>query len=195
MTQKPETWKRNSSKKVADCRVFKVREDFCERESDNLKHSFFVIENPDWVNIIALTKKREVVLIEQFRHGIEETILEIPGGMIDDGEEPETAARRELLEETGFSADKFIFLGKSRPNPAIQDNWIYHFAAEDCEKTADVGFDEHESAVTKLVDLDEIEGLISNEKITHSLVLAAFYKFQSALSEQPAYVAYSDIIA
>ena len=177
MSKKAETWKRNSSKQIADCRVFKVREDFCERETDKLEHSFFVIENPDWVNVIALTKEKKIVLIEQFRHGIEETILEIPGGMIDENESPETAARRELLEETGYSADEFIYLGKSRPNPAIQNNWIYHFAALDAEKIADVEFDEHESVITKLVPLSKLQNLIAEEAITHSLVLAAFYFF------------------
>ncbi len=175
MSEKPETWKRNSSKQLADCRVFKVREDFSERQSDNLQCTFFVIESPDWVNIIALTKSKEVVLIEQFRHGIEETILEMPGGMIDDGEEPESAARRELLEETGFSSEEFKLLGKTRPNPAIQNNWIYHFVALNCEKTHTVKFDEHESIITKLVSLPEVKASILDGKITHSLVVAAFY--------------------
>lgn len=179
MSEKAEIWKRKSSKQVADCRVFKVREDISTRESDALEHSFYVIESPDWVNVIAITKERKVLLIEQFRHGTEEIILEIPGGMIDENEEPEKAARRELLEETGFSAEEFIYLGKSRPNPAIQNNWMYHFLAWNSEKTADVGFDEHESVITKLVDLDEILELIENEKITHSLVLAAFLRFQN----------------
>ncbi len=178
MTEKPETWKKNSSRQVADCRVFKVREDFCERDSDCKESTFFVVENPDWVNIIGLTKEKQVVLIEQFRHGTEEIILEIPGGMIDDGEEPEAAAKRELLEETGYSSDKFIYLGKSHPNPAIQDNLIHHFLAVDCEKTGETSFDEHESVVTKLAAFDEIPNLIKDEKITHSLVIAAFYLLQ-----------------
>lgn len=177
MKEKPETWTRRQSKTVADCRVFKVREDFCERDSDGKEASFFVIENPDWVNVIALTANSEVVLIEQFRHGSEETILEIPGGMLDAGEDKESAAKRELLEETGYSSGEMVFLGKSRPNPAIQDNWIYHYAALNCEKTGETDFDEHESVVTKLVSLKEISGLIESERITHSLVLTAFYKF------------------
>jgi 8-oxo-dGTP pyrophosphatase MutT (NUDIX family) len=185
MKDKPETWKRKASEEIADCRVFKVRKDFCERTSDRIEHTFFVVENPDWVNVIALTKDEQVVLIEQFRHGTEEIIWEIPGGMIDAGEEPIIAAARELVEETGFAAREIIPLGKSRPNPAIQNNWIYHFLALDCEKIKDTAFDEHESIFSKLVALEEIEPLIENGDITHSLVLAAFYKLKvKNLNEQ-----------
>ena len=176
MNEKPEIWKRTRSEQIADCRIFKVREDFCRRESDRLEHTFFVLENPDWVNVIALTRSEEVVLIEQFRYGTEEITLEIPGGMVDAGEQPEAAARRELLEETGYSSDEFVYLGKSRPNPALQNNWIYHFAALDCQKLHETAFDEHESLVTKLVSAREIPKLIASEQITHSLVLAGFYK-------------------
>lgn len=176
MNEQPETWRRTRSETVADCRVFKVRKDFCERASDRLEHSFFVVENPDWVNVVALTKSDEVVLIEQFRHGTEEITLEIPGGMIDAGENAETAARRELLEETGYAADEFVYLGRTRPNPAIQNNWIYFYAAVGAEKISATAFDAHESVVTKKVARDKIPQLIAAESITHSLVVAAFYK-------------------
>jgi ADP-ribose pyrophosphatase len=176
MIKTVEIWKRKSSKEIADCRVFRVREDFCERD-DGRKSSFFVIENPDWVNVIALNKNGEVVLIEQFRHGSEEIILELPGGIIDDGEEPLEAARRELLEETGFSSDNFVLLGKTHPNPAIQNNVIYHFLATNCEETAETDFDEHESVITKLASISETEKLIAAGEITHSLVVAAFYYY------------------
>ena len=177
MSETPEIWKRKSSKQITDCRIFKVREDFCERESDNSKNSFFVIENPDWVNIIGLTKDDEVILIEQFRHGSEEIILEIPGGMLDENEKPEIAAKRELAEETGFAAKKIIYLGKSAPNPAIQNNTIFHYLALDCEKTQKTNFDEHESVITKLVPVSEIENLIASGEITHALAIAGFYYF------------------
>ena len=175
MNEQIEIWTRKRSEKIADCRVFKVREDFCERESDGAKHSFYVIECPDWANVIALTRDKKVVLIEQYRQGIEDITLEIPGGMIDDGEAMDAAARRELLEETGYEASEIIYLGKSCPNPAIQNNWMHHFLALDCEKTGETAFDEHESLLTKLVPLDEIQNLIKRGEITHSLVIAGFY--------------------
>jgi ADP-ribose pyrophosphatase len=175
MNQEVELWETVQSEELADCRVFRVREKHAR--SGNKTGKFYVIENPDWVNVIAVTKNREVLFIEQFRHGTEEIVLEIPGGMVDDGEAAETAARRELLEETGYSANEFVLLGKSRPNPAIQNNWLYHFAAVDAELTGEVKFDEHESVVSKLYPLGAIAGLVKSGAVTHSLVLAAFQYF------------------
>jgi ADP-ribose pyrophosphatase len=179
MENKLETWKRVRSETVADCRVFTVRKDFCERDSDGEEHSFFVVENPDWVNVIALTENGNIVLIEQYRHGSEEVILEIPGGMVDAGESHSVTAARELLEETGFAPREMIPLGRSRPNPAIQNNWIYHYLALDCEIAETTKFDEHESINIRLVPLAEIPKLIADGAITHSLVIAAFFLFYS----------------
>ncbi len=174
MKERVEIWQRQTSRQIADCRVFRVREDTCERASDGAAHNFFVIEAPDWVNVIALTKEKDVVLIEQYRQGTEEITLEIPGGMIDAGEEPEAAARRELAEETGYEAREFILLGKSRPNPAIQTNWMYHYLALDCEKTVETSFDEHESLLTTIASRAEVENFIINGAITHSLAITGF---------------------
>ncbi len=175
MKPQVETWTRRTSKQIADCRVFKVREDFCARASDAKEATFFVIECPDWVNVIALTAADETVLIEQYRQGSEEITLEIPGGMVDAGENLETAAKRELLEETGYTSDKFVYLGKSRPNPAIQNNWIHHYAAFECVKTGETSFDEHESVATRVVPNSEVGDLIKSGAITHALAVAGFY--------------------
>ena len=175
MESKPDTWQRRSSKKVADCRVFTVREDESIRASDGREGRFFVIESRDWVNVIAMTGDQGVVLIEQFRHGIGETILEIPGGMVDPGEDPLDAAKRKLAEETGYTSGNWTFLGKSRPNPAIQNNTIFHYLAADSIQTREKQFDEHESITTKLLSPDDVSKHIAAGEITHSLVIAAFY--------------------
>lgn len=183
----PERWKKLTSEEIAHCRVFSVRRDVSIRENDpedREGHSFYCIESPNWVNVIALTPKNEVVLIEQYRHGIEDMILEIPGGMIDEDELPEDAVRRELLEETGYTAAEIISLGKSHPNPAIQNNQMHHFLALGCEKTEEVSFDSHESIGTRLAPLSDVAELILNEQITHSLVLACFHKFELYLKTQ-----------
>jgi ADP-ribose pyrophosphatase len=175
MTEKVATWHVKSTKQVADCKVFTVREDTSVCDENGREHPFFVIESPEWVNIIPVTKDNEIVLIEQYRHGIDEVTLEIPGGLVDDGEDPEAGAMREMAEETGYVPRKTILIGKSRPNPAIQNNWNYHYLALDCELKEKVKFDENESIAVRLVPLQEIPGLIGEGKITHSLVIAAFY--------------------
>jgi 8-oxo-dGTP pyrophosphatase MutT (NUDIX family) len=178
MSEEVKTWKKILSEKVADCRIFTVRRDICvDSAREENEHTFYVLENTDWVNVIPITKDNQVVLIEQFRFGIEAVALEIPGGMVDEGETPEDSARRELLEETGYSPGEIVYLGKSHPNPATHNNTLHHFLALNCEKTHDVTFDNTENVVTKLASVDDIPQLIRDEKITHALVVAAFYRY------------------
>lgn len=176
---KADSWERASSETVAECKVFDVRRDSCRRRSDGKNGDFYVIESPDWVNVIAMTRSDEVVLIEQFRHGVGEMHLELPGGLIDAGENPKDAAARELLEETGYTSENWTLIGCSRPNPAIQNNMIYHYLALDCEKTAETAFDENESIETSLVHADAINELILAGRISHSLVVAAFLYYRT----------------
>lgn len=177
MTDKIETWKIQRSEQVADCKIFRVRRDYSVRESDGAEFPFYCLENGDWVNVIPVTTSGELVMIEQYRHGVETVTLEIPGGMVDDGEDAKFAAERELVEETGYVPKETILLGKSHPNPAIQNNWVYHYLAIDCEKHHEPEFDATESVLTRLIPLQEIQTLIAEGKITHSLVIAAFYWF------------------
>ena len=171
-------WQRVASARVADCRVFHVRRDVAVDPRDDSRHDFFVIEAPDWINVIPVTSDQQVVLIEQYRHGTNEITLEIPGGMVDQGESAISAAGRELIEETGYSSSKIKLLGRTRPNPAIQNNWLHSFVALNCELSGTVKFDSSEHISTKLVPLGKIEGLISSGRINHSLVVASFYFFE-----------------
>lgn len=177
MSKYIETWKIQRSEQVADCKIFRVRRDYSKRDSDGAEFPFYCLENGDWVNVIPITKTGEIVLIEQYRHGIEEVTLEIPGGMVDENEDAKFAAERELVEETGYVPKETILIGRSHPNPAIQDNWVYHYLAIDCEKHLEPEFDATESVMTKLVPIKDVQNLISDGKITHSLVIAAFFWF------------------
>ena len=180
----PAAWERESSEQVADCRVFKVRRDLSRDPRTGRTHDFFVIEAPDWINVIPLTKDNEVVLIELYRHGSERVSLEIPGGMVDPGEEPHETAARELFEETGYEAAEVVFLGKTRPNPAIQDNWIHTFLARGVEYRREPLNDGTEQTRVRLVALESVPALIAGGEISHSLVVVGFHWLAlSGLSE------------
>lgn len=169
-------WRRARSEQVADCRVFQVRRDVSVNPRGRGEHDFYVIEAPDWINVVPLTANDEVVMIEQFRHGTGEVTLEIPGGMVDDGEDARRAAGRELLEETGYESNtELLLLGSTRPNPAIQNNWIHTFLARDVEFRQTPVFDGTEHTAVRLVPLDQVPALIADGTITHSLVIVGFH--------------------
>ena len=176
--QETPAWKRRASEEVANCRVFKVRRDLSINPRDELEHDFYCIEAPDWINIVPLTANDEVVLIEQYRHGAERVTLEIPGGMVDEGEAARDAAARELLEETGYQASEVIFLGKTFPNPAIQNNWIHTFLARDLDFKGVPAFTATEHTAIRLVPLAKISDLIADGTINHALVVMGFYWLQ-----------------
>ena len=168
-------WNIVSSEQLESNRIFSVRKDTSVSPINGNEHDFFVIEAPDWINVIALTENDEVVLIEQYRHGNQSVTVEIPGGMIDPGEEPLETAKRELLEETGYAGENWVQIGEVLPNPAIQSNRCFTFLATNCKKIGQTNFDTTEYIITYARPYSEIPKLVSQGKITHSLVIAAFY--------------------
>jgi 8-oxo-dGTP pyrophosphatase MutT (NUDIX family) len=140
--------------------------------------SFYTIACDPWVNVIAITEENQVVLVEQYRHGIEGLTLEIPGGCVDvTDSDPCAAAVRELREETGYIADRWSFLGKNHPNPALQNNLCYTYLAEGVRLIESPQFDGSgtEKINTHLVNLSDIGSLIRDGNISHALVITAFH--------------------
>jgi len=172
-------WKLKSTKPLNDYRIFRTRSDIRESPRTGKDHEFYVIESPDWVNIVAVTDENNIVFIEQFRHGISGTVLEIPGGMIEDGEEPKLSAQRELLEETGYTSEEFIEIGKVHPNPALFDNLCYTFLAKSAKKIKEPEFEGTEDIETILYPSKDIMELIQKGDITHSLVINALFFYMN----------------
>ena len=173
----PEPWKIVSSHKDRSYKIFSLRTDRAISPRTGKEHSFFILESSSWVNIIPLTGDGKVVMVRQYRHGTGELTLEIPGGLVESSDTPETAAMRELLEETGYTAKKVTSLGNVQPNPAIQNNRCYSFVSENVRFTKKQSLDEKEDIEVVLKPLSEIPGAIRSGEINHALVLAAFYRF------------------
>lgn len=167
-------WTLLSSRPVSDHRIFRIREDLYRFEPSGLERDFVVLESPSWVNVIPVTVDNHVVLIRQYRHGVRDVVLEIPGGVIEEGEPPETTALRELREETGYAAEEIHALGRVLPNPAIQDNYCYLFAAKGCRRVHQPTPDPFEHIEALEVPLHDIPALIRDGEISQTMVVAAF---------------------
>ena len=171
----PEPWPLVRSRPGPTCRIFSLRVDTARAPRTGKEHDFYVIESPDWINIIPLLDNDQVVMVKQYRHGTREITLEIPGGMVENNDTAEQAARRELLEETGFEAGSLTSLGVIDPNPAILNNSCTTFLARDLRKVTCGAFDETEDIEVVHVPLKEIPTLIQDGVITNALIVVAFW--------------------
>ena len=153
----------------------KFRMDTCELPSGK-EYKAFVLEFDTWVNVVAITKNNEVVLVKQYRHGVQEVLLELPGGVVDKGEDPLEGAKRELMEETGYSAGNIIEVGRLYPNPAIQHNTLYCYLATDVELTGEQHLDDAEEIEVQLVPLDELIKMAAQGKFLHALNVAVLFQ-------------------
>jgi ADP-ribose pyrophosphatase len=169
-------WQRLASETVYRCRVFSLRCDRSRSPRTGADHDFYVLEAGDWVNVVPITPSGEIVLIRQYRHGIGDFTFEIPGGMVDpEDASPLAAARREMREETGYDSADLVPLGVVHPNPAIQGNRCHTFLARDVVKRGEPSFDGTEEAEVVLVPAADVPSWVREGRISHALVVAAFY--------------------
>lgn len=173
----PKPWKVLSSRISESYRIFNLRVDRAFSPRTRLAHDFYVLESTDWVNVIPITPRDEVILVRQYRHGTRELTLEIPGGIVEHGDTPEDAARRELLEETGYREQEMVLLGSVNPNPAFLTNRCYTYVASGAVRVKDQEQDDKEDIEVEVKPLKDVPRLIHDGEITHALVLAAFYRF------------------
>jgi 8-oxo-dGTP pyrophosphatase MutT (NUDIX family) len=171
----PKRWTALATQVLQDCQIFTVSrvDAISPRTGDT--HPFHRIDCPDWVNIVPLTPAGEVVMVRQYRHGLRDTTLEVPGGMIDPGESPAEAAAREMLEETGYRAAEVVPLGSASPNPAIFGNRAHFFLGRGAERVAPVTNSGTEETVVEVVSQGELRDIARAEGVDHALVLAALH--------------------
>lgn len=134
-----------------------------------------VFEFRSWANVLAMTKDEKVVVIRQYRHGVQKVLCEFPGGVVEDGEDPMQGAKRELLEETGYASPNLIEVGMFYPNPALQSNSMYFFLALDAEKVDGQHLDEAEDIEVHLVSMDELIAMAKRGEFPHGLQVAGLF--------------------
>lgn len=171
----PVAWPTLEAGEATDYGIFRLRTVVRRSPRTGAAAPYRVLEVADWVNVVALTPDDEVVLVEQYRHGLDRVTLEIPGGVVDPGENVAAAAVRELREETGFTGDRPELLGVVHPNPAIQTNACHTFLVRGARATAAPDPDEGEDLVVRTVPRRTLAELVLTGRITHSLVVAAFH--------------------
>lgn len=132
-----------------------------------------VLESVDWVNVVALDAQRRSVMIRQYRFGVGYTTLETPVGIVDLGEDPKSAAIRELLEETGYELDKWTYLGAVQPNPAFQNHLCHHWLAKDVERSRGQDVGEREMIAVELMTQQTVREVVASGELKHALALSA----------------------
>jgi ADP-ribose pyrophosphatase len=164
-------YRTTSSEVLSDTKLFRLEVHQRTEDSTGRTGTFFVLDAPNWINVIAITTDGKFILVEQFRHGTERNELEIVGGLVDRNEDPRDAALRELREETGYvptKTSRIELIGTVHPNPAFLTNSCYTFLVTDCSLEHEQSLDEHERIkVSTVTEAD-------SGRIDHSLVLNAY---------------------
>ena len=136
---------------------------------------YHVAEYPDWACVLALTDDGEAILVEQYRYGVDRVLLELPAGMIDQGEDPAEAARRELTEETGYAARQWDALGRLAVEPGRHTNYGHVFVARGCHRTGDPVPEATEDLRVRVVPARTLPALVEAGEIAHGIHAAAVF--------------------
>jgi 8-oxo-dGTP pyrophosphatase MutT (NUDIX family) len=169
-------WKKITSKKVFEDRWFKARADACQFPDGRIIDPYYVVELPNWANAVVVTPNNEIVLVKQYRYPVDAVTLELPGGVINEGEDPMVAALRETQEETGYSSDQIQLICKTAPNPAINDNTAYFYLIENAVPTAHNNPDFFEDIEVVLYSKSDFIQLLHQNKIMHGVQLGPIYE-------------------
>ena len=168
-------WEVRSTEEIYSNGYFRLRRDECFlTRSPLVSAKLYVLEMPDIVSVVPVTPEGDLVLVEQYRHGVDRWLLECPGGAVSAGDpQPRDAARRELLEETGFVADEFVSLGAHYPNPSGQTNRIHTFLAKGCRRTSAPDLERFEHLRVRVVGRQELMALVQGGAAIQTGTLAS----------------------
>lgn len=136
---------------------------------------FHVVEYPDWALAVPVTAEGELVMVEQYRYGIDRVSLEFPAGALEEGEVARTGVERELLEETGYRSESWTRLGRCAPEPSKHTNWAHLFVARAVRRVADPSLDSTESLTLRLVPIDRVRDRVHEGDLAHGIHLTALF--------------------
>ncbi len=156
-----------------------LRVDKLQLPNGNVKDEYYVLEYPTWVNMVAITEDQEVLFVQQYRHGADEILIELPAGVVEENEDPAVAARRELLEETGYAFDTIEHICQLYANPATSGNITHTYLLTGGKKVQEQELDHSEDIEVVRMTMDEAKQFLADNKIGQALHSAAlFYTFQ-----------------
>lgn len=170
-------WREIRREHLLHCRIFEVERSVAESPVDGSVHDYYRVLSRDWVQIVPVTAAGEVVMVRQYRHGSSSVVLEIPGGLVEDGEDPAAAAARECFEETGYTAEHVQLMSDLSPNPAIHAHRLRAYYARDVRKTGEIQNTATEQTEVELVPLAELAGRLRAGEIDHALIASTLWQF------------------
>lgn len=177
--KKIQKWRTLSSEYLIRRPWLTARRDCVRLPDGRINDEYYLLEYPDWVNVIAVTTEGLFVMIEQYRHGIDEVITELCAGVVEAGEETEAAARRELLEETGYSGGRWRLLNVICQNPSTCNNFTYCYLAEGVTLTSPQMLDATEDIAVRLMTAREIRNMLLNDGMKQALMATPLWHYLS----------------
>lgn len=174
-----EKWKLLDSKYIIKRPWATVRVDQIQLPSGFIKDEYYVLEYPTWVNMIGFTTDDQILFVRQYRHGAGEILVELPAGVVEEGEDPEDGARREMLEETGYAFQSIEKICELYANPATSGNITHTYLLKGGVRVQDQDLDDSEDIEVITMSVDQARQFLFDNKIGQALHSAAlFYTFQ-----------------
>ena len=177
------SWKKIESKEIFRTPFFKLSVHKCIITSGKEMPNYYVVDFPHWVQVLAFDEKNNVIVVDQYRYPGQGNFWELPGGTSDPRVEEDhlNAAKRELLEETGYESEEWTYVGGHYPNPALQTNQCHLYIAKNCKKTSELNLDPFEELEVRVMPLEEFERHLHESDKKHSLMLASMYLAKAKL--------------